>query len=415
MIQDKIQITDGVFLVGKNDDRDVPFHRLMLTKGTTYNSYLVQADRLAVIDTVDISFGREYVQALGEHIVLESIDYIVINHVEPDHSGGLPALAAKAKNARIVCTEYARYELQRMYNLYTREFLIVKDGDSLDLGGKTLRFFETPWLHTEETMVTYLEENRVLFPCDIFSTHLANKTTFEDSAGYDITEDFQVYYQLIMHPHRRHVRDMLAKIADLDIQIIAPSHGFVLREDPRRFIDMYEKASRETPEPQKAAILYASMTGNTRKIARGLADGLEKDGIQVDIFDMNKADDESIIAAVQESNLVLVGTATKYADAIGRTEEVVGKLANLDLSGITAGAFGSYGWSGEGIEHLHDFLAATNMTLLESSTIIKTTGVTDVQFPLRMRFLPEDEADRIIDRTANFLAGILLDRKEDAA
>lgn len=415
MIQNKIQIAPGVFLVGKNDDRDVPFHRLTLTKGTTYNSYLVEATKTAVIDTVDISYGREYVEALSNHIDPAAIDYIVINHVEPDHSGGLPALASRAKNAVIVCTERAVFELQRMYNLYDREFIVVTDGDSLDLGGKTLRFAETPWLHTEETMVTYLEEDRVLFTCDIFSTHLANETYFEDAAGYDITEDYLTYYKLIMHPHRRHVRDMLEKIAHLDIDVIAPSHGFVLRENVSRFVEMYERASRETESTRKATILYASMTGNTKKIARGLAKGLELDGIRVKLFDLNKADDQEMIQSASESDLILVGTATKYADAIGRTEEVTGKLAELDLSGTIVGAFGSYGWSGEGVEHLQDFLRATNAELLESSTIIKTTGVTDVSFPLRMRFLPEEEADRIIGRATNFLAGILLDSTGGAA
>ncbi len=415
MIRDKIQIVPGVSMIGKNDDRDVPFHRLVLTKGTTYNSYLIEGDKTAVIDTVDVAFGREYVQALAEHLDLSTIDYIVINHVEPDHSGGLPALAAKAKDAVIVCTEHAVFELQRMYNLYGREFLVVKDGDTVDLGGKTLRFAETPWLHTEETMVTYLEEDRVLFSCDIFSTHLANDSCFEDAAGYDITEDYLTYYQLIIHPHRRHVRDMLAKIARMDIGIIAPSHGFVLRKEVDRFIDMYDGASRESADPKKATILFASMTGNTKKIAKGLATGLEQDGIDVNLFDLNKADDEQMMASVKASDLLLVGTATKYADAIGRTEELVAKLAELNLSNTTAGAFGSYGWSGEGVEHLQDFLRRTNMKLLESSTIIKTTGVTDVTFPLRMRFLPEGETDRIIARTTNYLAGILLDSEERTA
>lgn len=409
MIYDKISIADDVYLIGKNDDRVVPFHRLMLEKGTTYNSYLVEGEKRAVIDTVDISFGKEYVEALSAHTDPAEIDYIVINHVEPDHSGGLPALAARAKNAVIVCSAYAESELKQMYNLYSREFLIVGDGDSLDLGGKRLRFIDTPWLHTEERMVTFLEEEGILFPCDIFSTHLANETVFEDQAGFDIDEDYLVYYKLIMHPHRRHVQDMLAKIADLPIKMIAPSHGYILRRDPQRFIALYEEASRENAEARRAVVLYATMTGNTKKLAGALAQELKLDEVETELFNIDKDDFSEIISAVRAADLVLIGTATRYADMIGRTEELLSRLAELDLSGKIAGAFGSYGWSGEGIEVLHNQLEQTSMRVLKSSEIIKTTGVNDVQFPLRIRFLPKEETERILKRTANYLGGILKD------
>src|SRR5699024_706769 len=150
---------DDIFMIGKIDDRDVPFHRLILARGTTYNSYLLKTEKPTVIDAVDISFGREFVEKLSESIDLLDIQYIVINHTEPDHSGGLGALALRATNATIVCTELAVPELQEMYRLHSREFLIVKDGDTLDIGGKTLLFKETPFLHTEETMITYCVED----------------------------------------------------------------------------------------------------------------------------------------------------------------------------------------------------------------------------------------------------------------
>ncbi len=206
MIQNKIELAENIYLVGKIDDRDVPFHRLVLTKGTTYNSYLIDSDLPTVIDTVDISFAREYVEGLKKHMNPADIKYIVINHVEPDHSGALPALANQAKDAVIVCTELASLELKKMYRLYDRKFLIIRDGDTLDIGGKTLQFFETPYMHTEETMITLLKEDSILFSCDIFSTHLANTEYFSDAADFDIKEDYTTYYQLIMHPHRRHVR-----------------------------------------------------------------------------------------------------------------------------------------------------------------------------------------------------------------
>lgn len=179
------------------------------------------------------------------------IQYIVINHTEPDHSGGLAALAAKATNATIVCTEIAVPEIQQMYKLHHRNYLVVKDGDQLDIGGKTLLFKETPYLHTEETMITYCIEDKILFPCDIFSTHVAVEHLFADEAGLDITEDFIGYYRAIIHPHRRYVRTLMEAVRDLEIDIIAPSHGFILRRDIAKYIGLYAELSTDTKEGKR--------------------------------------------------------------------------------------------------------------------------------------------------------------------
>jgi flavorubredoxin len=257
-------------------------------------------------------------------------------------------------------------------------------------------------------MITFLEEDKILFSCDIFSTHLANTEYFNDAAKDNIKEDYTLYYQLIMHPHRRHVKEMLGKISKLKIQMIAPSHGFILRKNVQEYIDLYEEMSRETEVGKKATIIYSSMTGNTRKLSKQLKANLELDGILVDLLDLNTTDENIIIRSVQESDLLLIGTSTKYADMTGKTEEIVKKIVELDLQGKAGGAFGSYGWSGEGIEVLQDYLLKSNMNILTTSEIIKTTGVNDVHFPLRIRFLPEDETARIIERTTNYISGILL-------
>ena len=205
----QIKLTSDTYWVGKIDNREVPFHRLILAKGTTYNAYLLKTEKPTVIDTVDMEFGREFVEHLSEYIDPKDIQYIVINHTEPDHSGGLAALAGRAPNATIVCTAPAVNELKEMYRLHSRDFLVVKDGDTLDIGGKTLLFKETPYLHTEETMITYCVEDKILYPCDIFSSHVASDVLFNDEVPFDITEDYIGYYQAIIHPHRRYVRTLM--------------------------------------------------------------------------------------------------------------------------------------------------------------------------------------------------------------
>ncbi|HDK7160388.1 TPA: FprA family A-type flavoprotein [Clostridium botulinum] len=403
-----MKIKEKIYLVGKIDDRDVPFHRLTLTKGTTYNSYLLLTEKPTIIDTVDISFGREYIQSLKNLINLEKIQYIVINHTEPDHSGALGSLAYNAKNATIVCTQKAVDQLKAMYKLHNRTFLVVKDGDTLDIGGKTLEFMETPYLHTEETMITFAKEDKILFPCDIFSTHIANYEYFNDKAKEDILEDFKTYYNLIMHPHRRYVQNMINKIRSLDIKIIAPSHGFILRENTKKFIEIYDEMSKNTNADKKVLILYSTMTNNTKKISELIKEHFEKDNIKAELINVNKTSDEDILKNVKTSDAILVGTSTKYADMIGRLEDVLKSLKDIDLENKIAVAFGSYGWSGEGIEVVQDYLKKTNMKVLSTSYIIKSTGMTDVKFPIRIKFSPEENDKEEIKKATIFIADLLL-------
>ncbi len=402
-----VMIKDNIYWVGKIDDREVPFHRLTLAKGTTYNSYLIMSEYPTIIDTVDIAFGKEYVENLKTFIDPKEIKYIVINHTEPDHSGGLIALANKAKNAVIVCTELAAEQLREMYKLHDREFLTVEDNYTLDIGGKTLRFVETPYLHTEETMITYLEEDKILFPCDIFSTHIANYDYFNDLAKEDIVEDFKIYYNLIMHPHRKYVQDMIKKISKLDIDIIAPSHGYILRSDVKKFISIYDEMSSKNVKDKKALILYSTMTNNTKKISNEIYDYITEEGITSEIIDVNKSSKEEIFKSLDEANLIFLGSSTKYGDMIGEMEDILKKLKNKDYSNKFAVAFGSYGWSGEAIEIIQDYLLKTNMNTLSTSQVITSTGVSDILFPIRVKFTPKEEDLMKLRKSLNFAIDLI--------
>ncbi|MGI8386475.1 FprA family A-type flavoprotein [Robertmurraya sp. P23] len=404
----KVMVAKDTYWVGKIDDREVPFHRLILGKGTTYNAYLLKTAKPTVIDTVDMQFGREFVEYLSELINPEEIQYIIINHTEPDHSGGLAALASRAPHATIVCTAPAVNELKEMYKLHSRNFLVVKDGDTLDIGGKTLKFKETPYLHTEETMITYCIEDKVLYPCDIFSTHVASNTLFADEAGFDITEDFIGYYNAIIHPHRRYVRTLIEALDDLDVKMIAPSHGYILRKDIQKYIDLYATLSADTVDDKKATIVYTSLRNNTKKVAESIKRILEENQINVSIFNADKSEKSDILASIQEADAVFIGSSTKYADMIGNLEEVLKDLKEMNLEGKIATAFGSYGWSGEAIEVIQDYLHETNMNVQSTSHVIKTTGMTHVEFPVRVRFSPNDEQLKKIEHSTTFVADLLL-------
>lgn len=385
-----IKLSNNVFWIGKVDNRKVPFHRLVLERGTTYNSYLLKAGKPTVVDTVDISYSKEYVENLCRLIAPEEIEYIIINHVEPDHAGALPALAAKAKNAKIVATGLGVQLLKDMFKLHSREFITVKDGDTLDIGGKVLKFFETPYLHTEETMITYSPEDGFLYPCDLFSTHIATYELFNDLVEEsEYSEDFKVYYNLIMAPHRPYVRDMLEKIKNLDIRLIAPSHGFILRKNAADFINIYDKMSRLEEAHKKVVIAYSTMTGNTAKIAQKLSEGLSATGIEASIFNLNNADLNELKAKVAESDGLLVGSSTKYADMVGNTEEFLKLLQETHSKNKPAAAFGSYGWSGEAIMHIEDYLSSAGFNVINQKYLIATQGMDAPVFPLRVKFAHE--------------------------
>lgn len=402
-----VALTEDIYWVGKIDNREVPFHRLILAKGTTYNAYLLKTEKPTVIDTVDMEFGREFVEYLSELIDPNLIQYIVVNHTEPDHSGGMAALAGRAPNATIVCTEKAVNELKEMYKLHSRNFLIVNDGDTLDIGGKTLKFKETPYLHTEETMITYCVEDKTLFPCDIFSTHIAVNNIFADEAGFDITEDFTGYYNAIIHPHRRYVRALIDALEELDVQMIAPSHGFILREDIEKYIDLYATMSADTVQDKKVTIVYTTIKNNTKKVANHLKQIFEENQIQTTVFNADKSDKNEILESIQEADAVFVGSSTKYADMIGNLEEVLKDMKEMNLEGKIGAAFGSYGWSGEAIEVIQDYLNQTNMNVQSTSHVIKTTGMTHVEFPVRVRFSPKNEQLKKIEHSATFVADLL--------
>ena len=392
------EIADKVFWTGVVDDRKVPFHRLILEKGTSYNSYLIKDEKTALIDTVDMLFGKEFVDNLGKEMDLETLDYIVINHTEPDHSGALGALARKAKNAKIVCTAFAVYELMEMYKLDKERFMVVRTGDEINLGTKTISFHETPFLHTEETMVTYLKEDKILFPCDIFSTHIADKkalfiSELEDEAS--ILEDYKVYYKLIMDPHRRYVLPMVDVVKNLDIKMIAPSHGYILDQNIMKYVEIYEESAKESKKNIKTLILFNTMSGNTKKMARMLENELVELGFEVESINTEKAELEDVLTKIQYADGILFGTSTRYADIPGNLEVILKELKELEVEGKPAAAFGSYGWSGEAVEVVQDYLTGAGMKALRSSDVIKSTGMSKIEFPLRVRFNPENSTKEI--------------------
>ncbi len=361
-----LQIADGVYWVGAlNPDLRV-FDIIMRTAhGTTYNAYLVRGQKTALIDTVKHDFEGDLLAEVRALVDPKAIDYVIINHTEPDHSGALARLLAEAPQAQLIASRTGEHFVRHILN---RDVGLRKvgDGDRLDLGGKTLRFVSAPFLHWPDTMFTYLEEQRILFPCDVFGAHFCDARLFDDQVA-DFSGEWRYYFDVIMRPFKDKMLEALEKIRDWPIDIIAPSHGAILRTNPRRYIDLYETWSRSPAHGPgtRVVVAYVSAYGNTRRMAEAVAAGAQEAGAQVLLVDAERENPAALLDEIEAADVLLVGSSTIAGDAVKPIWDLLNSLATLRLKGKRGGVFGSYGWSGEAIPMLEERLRSLKLQLPE--------------------------------------------------
>lgn len=361
-----VPVADGVYWVGVlNPDLRV-FDIIMRTAhGTTYNSYLVRGQKTAIIDAVKHGFEDEFLGRIRALVEPQDIDYIVINHTEPDHSGALAHLLDEAPQARLVvsrtCEHFVRHTLNRDIPLEK-----VGDGDRLDLGGKTLRFVSAPFLHWPDTMFTYLEEDRILFPCDVLGAHFCDARLFDDQVD-DFIGEWRYYYNVIMRPFKDKMLEALDKIQGWPIAIVAPSHGSILRTNPQRYIDLYRAWSQAPVHGpgRRIVVAYVSAYGNTRQMAEAIAAGAQETGAQVLLVDAEKESAASLLDEIEAADALIVGSSTIAGDAVKPIWDLLNSLTTLRLKGKVGAVFGSYGWSGEAIPMLEERLRSLRFKLPE--------------------------------------------------
>jgi flavorubredoxin len=345
--------------------------------GTTYNSYLILAEKPTLIDCVHEKFTTEYLDKLRSLIDLKDICYIVVNHTEMDHSGALGHLLKEATNAQILSTRTASLFLK---NILHRDFKekIVEDGEVMSLGNKKLKFIHAPYWHWPDTMFTYLEEDRILFPCDGFATHFCDERLFDDRVD-NFVEDFRHYYEHIMGPYRKKVLEAIEKLKNLDIQLIAPSHGPILRTDPRKYINAYKDWSTPKKDTGKKQILiyYASMYGNTKKMAEAVAKGATTVNTEVKLIDAANASPEYMRCEIECADGILFGSPTINGDALMPLWDIIDIMFSVNVKGKKCATFGTYGWSGEATRLMDERLKGLKLNV--------------VQPPLKVNFVPTDE------------------------
>lgn len=356
------KIVSGVYWVGVQNPALRVFDVIMRTEwGTSYNSYLIKgAQKTAVVDAVKDGFADEHMGKISEICDLESIDYIICNHTEPDHSGSLLRLLEKAPNAVVVCSKPASVFLRSILN-EKFECKIVEDGDTIELGGKTLRFISAPFLHWPDSIFTYVTQDAVLLSGDVYGFHFSAENVFDDLTPLSdkMAESQKYYFDVIMAPFKRYVLDAVKKTRELHIDIIGPSHGPVLRSAPWDAVDRYEKWASDVLEkndPQKVYICYVSCYGYTRSLAEAIAEVVQKAGYDTEIEDIKDAAESA--AKIHKADAFAIGSPTLNRDALKPAWDVLTSICALTVKGKTAAAFGSFGWSGESIKFLNERLRA---------------------------------------------------------
>jgi NADH oxidase (H2O-forming) len=364
-MEDIQEILTDIHWVGvKHPDLKV-FDDLFPTRnGTTYNSYLVKGkSKTALIDTVKEPFKDEFFNKLEQLVELSAIDIVVVNHTEPDHSGALQALLERNPDLTVYCTKPAENFLKQLLNKPFKSH-VVSDGEELDLGGRTLRFILAPYLHWPDTMFTYLVEDGVLFSCDAFGSHYCSRHLFDDEIP-DFSQDFHFYFDSIMRPFKDKVRDALAKIEDLPLNYLCPSHGPVLRGDPLAVVEAYRRWSVAPPKEAKprALVLVLSSHGNTRSMSSMIIESLEEQGMEVVLMEMCGIRDGDLRDEYELADLILVGTPTINRDVPPPVWHALALLTSVTPKAKFAAAFGSFGWSGEAIKMVEERLRSLRFKL----------------------------------------------------
>lgn len=369
-----LEVTPDVKWIGVLDNDIVTFDVVMETLyGTTYNSYFIDAEKKAIIETTKLQFWDTYLKKINEVCNPEEIEYIILNHTEPDHSGNLANLLKIAPNATVVGSGNALRYLSDMIDTDFKQ-MQVKDGESLSLGNKTLQFISAPNLHWPDSMFTWLVEDKVLFTCDSFGAHYCTEEMFDDLAGnYD--ESFKYYFDVILKPFSRFMLKAIEKIRPLDIQVICPGHGPILRSTWKQCVDKSEALAREAldyPEHNRVFIGYVSAYNNTGQMAKSIASGIQKAGIaEVTIVDLEHSSPAEIDRELTRSSAIMLGSPVINQNILLQVYQVFASINPIRDRGKLAAAFGSYGWSGEGAKQIESNLNNLKLNLFEENLFIK--------------------------------------------
>jgi len=368
----KVSLAEGINWVGVVDWNLRDFHGYITRRGATYNAYLISDEKTALVDTVKHTFSSELLRNICEIVDPEKIDYIIVNHVEMDHSSSLPVIAKHAKNATIIASQRGK---DAIIEHYGADFKIqtVKTGDELKLGKRTLRFVEAPMLHWPDSMFTYVVEDKILMPNDAFGQHLATSERFDDEVDEHILmEEAKTYYANILMPLAPLITRKIQEVVQMGIPIamIAPSHGLIWRSDPSKIIKAYLDWSAGVSE-NKVVIVYDTMWGSTDKMARAIVEGVASQGVDAKLLKLRAADPTEIVTEILDAKAVIVGSPTINNGIFPTLGAFLTHITGLKPKGKLWGFFGSYGWGGGAVKSMVETAKKAGFEVHETSIEVK--------------------------------------------
>lgn len=368
-----VKLSDQIYYVGVNDRRTALFENMWpLHRGVAYNSYVIDDEKIAIIDTVDTSFLEKWLSKIRAIIKNRPIDYLVVNHMEPDHSGSIRVLAELYPNLKIIGNKKTLPMLEGFFGI-TENTMEISEGQTLSLGTHELMFQFVPMVHWPESMVTFETTTRTLFSSDAFGSFGALEGgIFDDELDFEYYKDeMRRYYSNIVGKYGNPTQKALSKLAGLEIKTIAPSHGPLYRAHIAEMMDLYDKWSRMEGE-EGVVVAYASMYGNTEEMAEVIARSVAEHGIKnIRVFDVSKTHASYIISDIFRFKGLILGSPTYTNELHPNMEALVNKLLHIGISNRSLGVFGSFSWAGASVKKLKEAGEKLELDLIELSVEMK--------------------------------------------
>ncbi len=395
-------LRDNIDWVGYVDWTVRDFHGYNTDRGVTYNAYLIRDEKTALVDTVKAPFADRLLQSIAALTDPAEVDYVVCNHAELDHAGGMTRVMEVLPNATLACNKKCEAVLSKHHDSSGWKTHIVATGDTLPLGKRTLRFIETPMVHWPESMFTYIPEEKLLFSMDAFGQHYASSQRFDDEVPLcTVMEEAKTYYANIVMPFGRQVAKVLEEVAKLDIEMIAPSHGVIWRSHAPAIVEAYTNWSTCRPKP-KVLVIYDTMWDSTGRMARAIHEGASLPGVAAELIHIRSSSLTRIAAEVLDAAAIAFGSSTLNQGMLPMAGAVLTYLKGLKPVAKAGMAFGSYGWSKGGPEAVDDYMKAMKWEVLREPIRAQYRPTFEVLDECRAagRLLAEKAREMAADRRA---------------
>lgn len=367
------ELAKGIYWVGAIDWDVRDFHGYSTYRGTTYNAFLIVDEKITLFDTVKSSHIEDLLRHIRAIVDPEKIDYLVVNHVEMDHSGSLPEMMEIIKPEKLICSPMGQKALLDHFHREDWPFEVVKSGDEISIGKRTIQFLETRMLHWPDSMFSYIKEDGILFSSDAFGQHYATSERFDDEVSMpEVMHESAKYYANILYLYSPLIRKLLKQVSEmnLDIKMIAPDHGVIWRSHIGSILKAYDEWSRNTFE-KKALVIYDTMWHSTEEMAKAIAIGLEETGVSTSMINLKVHHRSDVMTEILKARAVILGSSTLNNGLLPRMAGFLMYMRGLKPANKLGASFGSYGWSGEAVNLMNNSLLEMKIEVIEEGLRLK--------------------------------------------